>query len=164
MREIWFARGHGDTLIPTDEDGVKAIQRLADGECKAFRPIGVRDPQSHRRYWAMMTETAKNVKRIEIDRVDGKPVYMRLFGDKSRAHSAMKLCTGLFDTLPVGGTDYEIRVPRSTNFEEMTPEEWVAYWPKVLDVLLEKVAPEIELPEARDSMLISIERWQAEAA
>jgi hypothetical protein len=162
-REVWFAR-RGEALIPADPDSGKLIERMGEDECRAFRPVGVRDPQSHRRYWAMMTETARNVKRIEIDRVDGQPVYMRLFGDKSRAHAAMKLCTGLYDTLPVGGSDYEIRVPRSTNFEEMTPEEWIAYWPKVLDVLLEKVAPEIEVPEARDGMLISIERWQREAA
>lgn len=162
-REVWFARNN-DALIPTDEDSVKTIRRLGQGECKAFRPVGVRDPQSHRRYWVACTETAKHLTQIEIDRLDGKPVYMRLFGDKSRAHSAMKLCTGLFDTLPVGGTDYEIRVPRSTNFEEMTPEEWAAYWPKVLDVLLEKVAPEIDIPEARDDMLRSIEKWTAEAA
>jgi hypothetical protein len=163
MKEIWFARGHGDTLIPTDEAGVKVIQRLAEGECKAFRPIGVRDPQSHRRYWVMMTETARNVRRIEIDRLGNQPVYMPIF-TKDNAHTAMKLCTGLYDTLPVGGTDYCVRVPKSTNFEDMTPEEWTAYWPRVLDVLLEKVAPEIQIPEARDSMLISIERWQAEAA
>lgn len=162
MREVWFARNN-DALIPTDEDSIKAIRRLEQGECKAFRPIGVRDPVSHRRYWVMMTETAKHVKRIEIDRVDRKPVYMRIF-DKKHAHTAMKFCTGLYDVLPVGGMDYEIRVPRSTDFEQMTPEEWIAYWPKVLDVMLEKVAPEIEIPEARDDMLRSIERWTAEAA
>lgn len=163
MREVWFAR-RADHLIATDDDSQKIIDRLGEDECKAFRPVGVRDPVSHRRYWAMMTTTAKNVKRIEIDRVEGKPVYMRLFGDKSRAHSAMKLCTGLYDTCPVGGTDYEIRVPRSTNFEDMTPEEWIAYWPRVMEVLLDRIAPEIEVPEARDDMMRSIERWAAEAA
>lgn len=163
MKEVWFARVN-DALISTDEDSLKVIRRMEPGECKAFRPIGIRDPVSHKRYWAMMTQTAKHLKQIEIDRVEGRPVHMRLFGDKGRAHHAMKLCTGLYDTLPVGGTDYEIRVPRPTNFEDMTPEEWQAYFPKVLEVLLDKVAPEIEIPEAQDEMLRSIERWQAEAA
>lgn len=160
-REVWFQRVN-DALIATDDDSLKLIRRLEQHECKAFRPVGVRDPVAHKRYWAMCTQTAKHLTKIEIDRVDGKPVYMRLFGDKSRAHAAMKLCTGLYDTLPVGGSDYEIRVPRSTNFEDMTPEEWIAYWPKVLDVLLEKVAPEIEVPEAQAEMYGSIERWQSE--
>lgn len=163
MKEVWFSR-RDEVLIPTDQDSSRVIARMEDGECKAFRPIGVRDPVSHRRYWVLMTSTAKNVQRIEIDKVGGVPVHMRLFGDKSRAHAAMKLCTGLYDTLPVGGTDYEIRVPRSTNFEDMTPEEWIAYWPRVMEVLLERVTPEIEVPEARDEMMRSIERWAAEAA
>lgn len=162
MREIWFAR-RLDKLIATDDDSQKVIDRLAEGECKAFRVIGVRDPVAHHRYWVLMTTTAKNVKRIEIDRVGGQPVYMRIFS-KEDAHTAMKLCTGLYDVLPVGGTDYAIRVPRSTDFERMTPEEWGLYWPKVLEVLIEKVTPDIEVPEARDDMMKSIERWASEAA
>lgn len=162
-REVWFARRENH-LIATDDDSRKVIERLGEDECKAFRPIGVRDPVSHRRYFAMMRMTARNVKQIQIDRVDGKPVYMRLLGDEKRAHEAMKLCCGLYDTLPVGNSDYEIRVPRSIAFEQMTPEEWVPYFVKVLDVLLEKVAPEIEVPEAQNEMLKSIERWASEAA
>lgn len=162
MRDIWFAR-RADHLIATDDDSRKIIDRLGEDECKAFRPVSVRDPVAHHRYWAMMTTTAKNVKRIEIDRVGGQPVYMRIFS-KEDAHTAMKLCTGLYDVLPVGGTDYAIRVPRSTDFERMTAEEWALYWPKVLEVLIEKVAPDIEVPEARDDMMRSIERWAAEAA
>lgn len=162
MKEVWLARVN-DALIATDEDGRKVIHRLSPGECKAFKPVGVRDPLSHRRYWAMCTQTAKWVRRIEIDQQDGKPVYMPIH-NKNHAHTAFKLCTGLYDVLPVEGTDYAIRVPHSTSFEEMTPEQWLEYWPKVLDVLLEKVAPEIEVPEARSEMLMSIERWQAEAA
>lgn len=162
MKEIWFTRNN-NALIPTDEESQKVIGRMGQGECKAFRPIGVRDPVSHRRYFALMRMTARNVKHIQIDRVEGRPVYMRLFGDEARAHAAMKLCTGLYDTMPVGGSDYEIRVPRSIAFEKMTPEEWAAYFPKVMDVLLEKVVPEIEIPEARDEMCQCIERWQEAA-
>lgn len=161
-RAVWFARV-GDHLVRTDEDGGKVIDRLGEGECKAFQPIGVRDPVAHRRYWAMMGMVGKYVKRIEIDRIGKQPVYMRIF-DKESAHNAMKLCTGLYDTLPVGSTDYAIRVPRSTNFDKMTPEEWIAYWPQVMDVLIDKAAPEIEIPEARDEMLKSLERWHQERA
>jgi len=161
-RIIWLARVN-NTLVSTDEDSKKVIDRLDEGECKAFEPVGVRDPVSHRRYWAMMTVVAKHVKRIEIDRLGKQPVYMRIF-DKESAHCAMKLCTGLYDTLPVGSTDYAIRVPRSTDFRHMTPEEWGVYWPKVMEVLVEYVAPEFDWPEERDHMLRSLERWQSEAA
>jgi hypothetical protein len=160
--EVWFAR-RGESLIATDEDSRKVIHRLDEGECQCFKRIGVRDPVMHRRYWAMMSQTAKHVRRIEIDRLAGQPVYMPIFTSYN-AHTAMKLCTGLYDTLPVGGSDYAVRVPHSTNFESMTPDEWLLYWPQVLEVLNEKVTPYIEIPEARDDMMRSIERWQSEAA
>lgn len=163
MNEVWFARSN-NALIPTDEPSQKVISRLEQGECKAFRPIGVRDPVSHRRYFALMRMTARNVTRIEIDRIEGRPVFMRLLRDEKRAHEAMKLCTGLYDTLPVSGSDYEVRIPRSIAFEKMTPEDWAAYFPKVMDVLLDKVVPYIEAPEARDEMCQCIERWQEAAA
>lgn len=162
MNEVWYAR-RGMTLIPTDATSTSVISRLGEGECRAFKPIGVRDPVMHRRYWALCGSLPKKVGRIEIDRVDGKPVYMPI-RSKEDAHTAFKLCTGLFDRLPVEGTDYAIRVPHSTNFEAMTPDEWLPYWHSVLEVCVERVAPEIEAPEARDDMLRYVERWVAEAA
>lgn len=137
------------------------IQRMGAGECKAFKPLGVRDIVAHRRYWGMCTLAAKNVRRMKIDTQDGKPVFMPIH-NKDHVHTALKLCTGLFDVLPVEGTDYAIRVPHSTRFDEMTSEKWAEYWPKVLEVLLQEVAPEIEVPEARNEVLKLIERWSAE--
>lgn len=160
MREVWLAK-QDESLIPIDDESRALIRRLEDGECKAFKPIGVRDLVAHRRYWAMCTQTARCVRRIEIDRQDGKPVYLPI-KNKDHAHTAFKLCTGLYDVLPVEGTDYAIRVPHSTRFDEMTSEEWADYWPQVLGVLLDKVAPEIEVPEARTEMLKCVERWSKE--
>jgi hypothetical protein len=162
MNNVWFARSSG-SLIATDDDSQKLIERMGDGECRAFKPIGVRDSVEHRRYWVTMTLVGKHCRRIEIDRLGKQPAYMRIHS-KEDAHTAMKLCTGLYDTLPVGGTDYAIRVPKSTDFDRMTPEEWKAYWPKVIDVLVEKAAPEFDSTEARDDMLQYLERWQLEAA
>jgi hypothetical protein len=155
---IWLAR-IGHSLVSTDDDGQEVIDHMAPGECKAFKPIGIRDTVSHRRYWVLMTMTAKNVKRIEIDRIEKERVYMRIFSKKN-AHNAMKLCTGLYEVCPVGTTDFALRVPHSTNFDEMSPEEWAKYWPQVREVLLDKVAPFIEIPEARDEMCQLLERWQ----
>jgi hypothetical protein len=160
--EVWFAR-RGESLIATDDDSRKVIERLDEAECQCFKRIGVRDPVAHRRYWALMSDLPKKVRRIEIDRLGGQPVYMPIF-NKGNAHTAMKLCTGLYDTLPLGGSDYCVRVPHSTGFESMTADEWLLYWPEVLEVCVEKVAPAIEIPEARDDMLRYIERWHREAA
>jgi hypothetical protein len=159
---VWFVR-QGAGLFQTDEESRKVIERLSDGECQAFKRIGVRDPVMHRRYWALMTDLPKKVRKIEIDRVEGKPAFMDIF-HKRHAHAAMKICTGLYDAIPIEGTQFALRVPHSTNFDEMTPDEWLLYWPEVLNVCVEKVAPVIEIPEARDDMLRYVERWGREAA
>lgn len=158
----WYVR-HGEGLFATDEDGAKVIHRLQEGECDFFKRIGVRDPVMHKRYWALMTSLPKKIRRLEIDRVEGKPAYMDIL-HKGHAHAAMKICTGLYDAIPIEGTQFALRVPHSTNFDEMTPDEWLLYWPQVLEVCVEKVAPIIEVPEARDDMLRYVERWAREAA
>jgi hypothetical protein len=148
---IWLAR-HQDSLIATDEESLRVIRRLGPGECQCFNRVAVRDPVAHRRYWGLMTMIAHHVDRIEIDRIRKDPVYIPIF-TKDNAHTAMKLCTGHYDTLPVGGTAYAVRVPRSTNFEDMSPDEWAAYWPRVMDVVEHKVFPEVEIPEVQTEML-----------
>ncbi len=149
--KIWLARQH-NSLIATDEDGLRVIHRLGEGECQCFNRVTVRDPVAHRRYWGLMTMIGHHVDRIEIDRIRKEPVYMPIF-NKDNAHTAMKLCTGHYDTLPVGGTHYAVRVPKSTNFEDMSSDEWLAYFPRVMDVVCSKVFPEVEIPEVQTEML-----------
>ena len=151
MKGYYFARVN-DALISTDEESLRVIRRMEPGECQQFKRVAVRDTVAHRRYWALMSMIATHCERIEIDRLGKEPVYMPIFS-KDNAHTAMKLCTGLYDTLPVGGTSYAVRVPKSTSFEEMTPDEWAAYWPRVMDVVMEKVFPEIEIPEVQTELM-----------
>jgi hypothetical protein len=160
VKEVWFARSN-NALIPTDEDSQKVIARLEQGECKAFEEIGIRDPVSFRLYWGgFMTPMAKYLSEVEIDRQDREPVMYALHGDKGRADTATKLAIKHYDESFIGNTGYSIRTPRSISYRRMTPGQWNEYLPKVMEFLLEKVAPNIEVPEARDDMLMAIERWQ----
>lgn len=151
MKGSYFAR-HGNSLVATDTESERIIRRLDEGECQLFKRITVRDPVAHRRYWGLMSMIGHHVDQIEIDCLRGQPVYMPIFG-KENAHTAMKLCTGHYDTLPVGGTHYAVRVPKPTNFEDMSPDEWLAYWPRVMDVVEHKVFPEVEIPEVQIEMM-----------
>jgi hypothetical protein len=160
--EVWFVRVN-DALVSTDEESLKAIRRIEPGECKAFKPIGVRDPVSFRLYWgAFMDKLAKYVPEVEIDRQDGEPIMYPINGDKKRADRATKMATGHYEEEFVGNTGYSIRSPLSISYEKMTPAEWDEFLPKVMEFLLEKVSPYIEVPEARDDMLKAIERRQRE--
>jgi hypothetical protein len=44
-------------------------------------------------------------------------------------------------TITVGAETFIHRVPKSTRFEEMTPDEWAAYWPRMLDAVHQRVLP-----------------------
>lgn len=158
--EIWLVK-QGRTLCRTDKESGNAIDGMEDGECRAFKPIGVRDPVSFRLYWgAFMTDMARYLPEVEIDRQNGQPVMYPIHGDKKRADTATKLAIRHYDEAFVGDTGYSIRTPCSISYDKMTPAEWDDFLPKVMEFLLEKVAPFIEVPEARDDMLIAIERRQ----
>jgi hypothetical protein len=164
MSEVWFrkvSRNGKSGLLPSDAESASVVDAMKDDECKAFEPVAVRDPHSFRRFWHLMDESAKYVTVIEIDRIGKQPVLMRVF-DKESVCEAIKFCTGHYDTMPVGSTDYAIRKARSISFRKMKPKEWAAFLPKVYDVLLEQVAPEIADDDARDDFLKCIEQGQAQ--
>jgi hypothetical protein len=164
--EVWFAKVTGRSgkagLIPTDADSGKVVDGMADGECRAFEPVAIRDQVSFRRFWHLMQVTGKHVQTIEIDRVGGHPVLMRIW-DEDSACEAIKFCCGHYDTMPVGSTDYAIRKARSISFRKMKQDEWAKFLPPVYDALLEKVAPQITDDKVRDDFLKCIEQGQARA-
>ena len=46
-------------------------------------------------------------------------------------------------TVTSGGQTFLYRVPKSTSFDDMTPDEWAAYWPRVLDAVHQRVLPTV---------------------
>jgi hypothetical protein len=164
VSEVWFrkvSRNGRSGLMPTDAASANVLSAMKDDECKAFEPVAVRDPVSFKRFWHLMEEAAKYVTVMEIDRIGKQPVLMRVF-DKDSVCRAIKFCIGHYDTMPVGSTDYAIREARSINFRKLKQAEWAALLPKVYDVLLEQVAPEIADDDARDDFLKCIEQGQAQ--
>lgn len=166
MTRLWLAkvaRNGKSGLIGTDDESRAFIDSLSAGECREFEPVSSRSLLDHHRYWVLCTEAAKHVTRIEIDREDGKPVFYPV-RNKEDVHTALKFCTGLYDKLPIEGTSFSIRVPKSTNFRTMKREQWEKHWPLVLEAFTDKVAPHIADDEARASLMQCIERWSAECA
>lgn len=147
MKTIWLAK-KGRGWLPADEDAERIHRRMEEGEAAAFRPMRVRDPVAHRRYWGLMTLCANNCERIDLPQGG-----VLLVHNKDDVHTAMKLCTGHYTVIfdpqqrPIG------YVPKSTNFEDMTADEWEAYWPRVLDVISEYILPGVEIPEVELEIL-----------
>lgn len=139
----WIAK-HGRGFLPADEETERAHGRVEVGECIPVRFLRVRDITAHRRYWLLMTVCAKNCERIEV----AHGVFMEI-KTKENVHTAMKLCTGYYDELCDAENRPVARIPKSTNFDEMTADEWAEYWPRVCDVVQEQVLPGVSLPEVQ---------------
>jgi hypothetical protein len=140
-----FKRGRG--FLPVGPESEQYHERLTIGEFIVCKIIGVRDVVAFRRYWKLMTVCAKNCERIRL------PYNaVMLIHNKHDVHTAIKFCTGHCNTIfdNFGAPAYQI--PKSTDFESMTQEEWKAYWPRVLDVVQERIMPGVSMPHVKDEI------------
>lgn len=162
--EVWFARVN-DALVSTDEESLACIRSLEPGECSAFELIGVRDPVSFRKYWAMCALIAQHVRQIEIDRikVDGRqqPVYKRIL-DREDVSNAIKLGVGLYLEHPVGSTDYAVREVQSISYRKMTPAKWAEYVKRVAPFVQKRVLPDMKDRGAQDDLIKMLSKWLRE--
>jgi hypothetical protein len=132
----------GRGFVPVGDDAEKVHDKMSPGEIAWFKPLRVRDPIKHGRYWGLMTLCADNCERIELPYSS-----VMIVNSKEDVHTAVKLCTGLCDTIFDAFGKPAFQIPKSTNFESMDADEWDLYWPKVTDVVQERILPGVEIPE-----------------
>lgn len=135
-----YRRGQG--FLPASEDAERVRNRMAQGEITWMKVLRIRDLVSHRRYWKLMSLCAENCESIELP-YGG---VMRIH-NKNDVHTAIKLCTGLVDTIFDAFGKPAFQIPKSTSYEDMTADEWDEYWPRVLDVVQTQVLPGVSIPE-----------------
>ena len=126
-------------LQPADDDARKAFDKHAMGSTFPVDvPVRVtRSGAWHRRYWVLMHLLGSNLDQVEVE-----PGMVLPIRNKDDAHLAMKYATGLFDSYVVNGG--VVRMVKSTAFDAMTPDEWAAYWKRVLDAVHRVFLPGIE--------------------
>lgn len=134
--------------MPASEEAQAVHRRMSPGEVAWVRVMRIRDPVSHRRYWALMTLCAQNCERIELPSGG-----VLLVHNKNDVHTAVKLCTGHCDTIFDAEGRPVAHIPKSTDFGSMTKDEWNAYWPRVLDVVQQTIIPGVEIPEVQDEIM-----------
>lgn len=146
MKIELFKRGAG--FLPASEEAEAVHRRMSQGELGWFKVLRIRDPVAHRRYWGLLGLCAENCERIELP-YGG----VMLVHSKDDVHTAIKLCTGHCDTIFDAHGKPAFQIPRSTNFESMTADEWAAYFPRVLDVVQERILPGVEIPEVQTEIM-----------
>lgn len=139
---------HGKGFLPASEDAQKVYARMSPGEICWFNVLRIRDPVAHRRYWALMSLVADNCERIELP-YGG----VMIIHNKNDVHTAIKLCTGLVDVIFDAFGKPAFQIPKSTNYEAMTADEWSEYWPKVTQVIQDTILPGVSIPEMETELL-----------
>jgi len=141
-----FRRGQG--FLPASDDAIKVRDRLQQGEIAWFKPLRVRCPKDLRRYWALMTMCADNCERIEMPHGG-----VMLIQSKEDVSDAVKICSGHCTTIFDMDGKPVYQIPKSISFENMEQNEWDQFWPKVVDVVMERVMPGISLPDIELELL-----------
>lgn len=137
-----YRRGKG--WLPASEDAERVHDRMVEGEIGWFKPIRVRDPVAHRRYWKLMTMCAQHCERIQLPRGGWIEIH-----SKDDVHTAIKICAGHVDWILDEWGKPVAALPKSTDYESMTADEWAEYWPQVLDVVEERVMRNVRDPDVQ---------------
>jgi len=132
---------------PADEDSAGVLKRFPVGTTFEI-DVSTRKTRSgawHRRYWCLMNMLAQNLEQVEVE-----PGMVLPIKDAESAHVAMKYATGLFDSYAIKGG--VVRLLKSTAFDRMEPDEWAAYWQRVLQATHEKFLPGVGVAEIEDEI------------
>lgn len=135
-----YKRGLG--FLPASDDAQRVHSRMSQGEIAWVKVLRVREPKSHRRYWALMTLCAGNCERIELPYGGYMEIHSR-----EDVHKAIKLCAGHCDYIFDMDGKPVYAIPKSTDYESMTRDEWIEYWPAVIGVIQERIMPGVSMPE-----------------
>jgi hypothetical protein len=139
---------HGRGFLPCSDESEAVHKRMVPGEIVWVKFLRIRDPVSHRRYWALMNLCAQNCERIKLPRGGVMPVH-----SKEDVHTAIKLCTGYVDTIFDDNQNPVAFIPKSTSFENMTEDEWREWWSRVMDAVCEVVLPGVSIPEVQTEIM-----------
>lgn len=125
---LWFAKVARDGkvgLIPTDEEGRRALNRMGNGECIEIDLRRSRSYQWHKMYMGICREIGKNQ-------------------DPPRSESSidyeLRIRAGHFDAMEIDGHD--CRFPKRIAFEHLSADEWAELWPSLEQAICDKYGSE----------------------
>lgn len=141
--KVFLQKRLDGSLAPACDASSHLARRLAPGEAVEvdWKSRNTRSVQWHRRYWALCSVIYANVDHVDLH---GQRIE---FTSPEVVHLTLKGLAGLYDAcivLPDGTRAFLIR---SIAFCKMTADEWSAAWPRLLDVVHERILPGVPLPD-----------------
>lgn len=115
--KLWFAKVARDGkvgLIPTDDEGRAALNRMGQGECIEISLNRSRSYQWHKMYKGICREIGKNQ---DPPRSEGSIDY------------EVRIRAGHFDVMWIDG--HHCRYPKRIAFDQLSADEWAELWPSL---------------------------------
>lgn len=120
----WFHK-NGMALHPSDEESLKGLMRMGDGECVLVTIVRPRCAAWHRKYMAICQTIGDNQDPPR---------------DKDSIDLELRIRSGHFDVLMVEG--HEVRVPKRLAFAKLSADQWEALWPSIEEAICRDFGPE----------------------
>lgn len=134
MRAFMRKRLDG-SFVPACEVSEKLAKRLAPNELIEidWHSRSTRSVRWNKRYRAMLQLVHANTDQFKSD---------------DDVHMWLKLKTHLYDAVIDLGGGAKAYMVKSIAFDAMTAEEWEAWWPRAVDVVMQEILPGIGRAEA----------------
>ncbi len=134
-------------MIPACETSEELTKRLESGECAEvdWKSRNTRSVKWHRKYFALCNMIYANCEGVDVQ---GTHVE---FTSVEVVHMTLKAMAGLYDArIEIDGQ--VLLLIRSIAFDKMTADEWAAAWPRLMDVVHQKILPGIDRIEAENEI------------
>jgi ferredoxin len=141
-----YRKGQG--WLPASDEAIKVRDRMENGDIAWFKTMKVRCPKDLRRFWQLMTMCRDNCERIEMPHGG-----VMLVNSKEDVCTVVKICTGHCTTIFDMDGKPVYQIPKSISFENMEQNEWDEFWPRVVDVVMQRIMPGVSLPEIELELL-----------
>lgn len=120
----WFHK-KGRALVPSDDEGIKGLMRMGDGECVLVTIVRPRSVSWHRKYMAICQSIGENQDPPR---------------DKDSIDLELRIRSGHYDVTFIDG--FEVRSPKRLAFAKLSAEQWEALWPSIEQAICEHYGPE----------------------
>lgn len=145
--------------VPADDESRRVLGKFPLGT-SIEADVKTRQSRStawNSRYWLLLSRLHEaGVSEVNIRELDddGDPIPYPVSSAQD-IHTAIKFICGLVHkhTVTSDGQTFLYRVPKSTSFDEMTPDEWAAYWPRVLDAVHQRVLDGVDAGYLQEDLM-----------
>lgn len=145
MKKENLLKKHNGQLVPYEEEDIKIVEKINEGEFVSFSTYDVRSILYHRRFFKLLSKVLEHIPEKVMSYTDKQT---GLISDRYTSVDILlielKLQLGYYDLhITLGGK--EIYVPRSIDFKNMSQTKFQKFVKVAQPVILKRFLPDISI-------------------